>query len=223
MTLAARAPQAPDAALGAQARRTAHQLGEVCALLSAGLHLGGADGERSLRLAEQRLRRYVADLHDLDILVDPARFERLRLSGLVADAAAAVALLPAGERLGAVADDGMPAIAGDRDALLALLTHLLRFSASAARPGGVRVQVGARRLGDRVHVTLTDDRTELSAAAAERLFAPFAPPAGRGPLVGAGVGPVVAQRIVAGHGGAIAAAARTPAGVALTFDLPAAR
>jgi len=203
-------------------RRIAHQLGEVAALLNAGIHLGGSDGERSLLVAEQYLRRFVADLHDLDAIVDPARFERLRLSRLMADAGDAVGALPSGQRLAVSVDDGMPAIAGDHGPLHVMLMHLLRFCGSAARPGAVRVRVSARRVEARVHVTLADDGTQLDAAAAAQLFDPFAAPPGRGSLVGAGVGLVVAQRIVHAHGGRIAAAPRTPAGIALTFDLPAA-
>ena len=208
-----------DELLDQHARRVAHQLGEVTALLSAGVELGGAVGERSLRAAQLRLVRFVADLHDLDMPVDPS-WERLRLSELVTEAAAAVDELPGGERITVTAGGSLPAVIGDRDPLVAMFSHLLRFLGSAARPGAVRVDMRAVRRGDRVRITLSDDRTDLGPDRAAGLLEPFAVTPGRGPLVGAGFGLVAARRIVAAHGGRIEAAPRPPSGAMLSFDLP---
>ena len=212
--------RAGDLVLDDRARLAAHQLGEVAALLQAGIALGAA-GADSLRAADERLRRFVADLHDLEVRVERARWERLRISTLVASALEDVRALPAGDRLDVRVVEGLPAVAGDREPLLAGLGHLLRFCGSAARPGSVRVDVGAARRGDRVEVTLAVDSMAIDAAQAARLFAAGPVPPGRGPLVGAGVGLVAARRIIAAHGGGISAAPSAHSGALLAFDLPA--
>jgi len=213
------APPADDI-LDERARLAAHQLGEVAALLQAGIALGAA-GTDSLRAAESRLRRFVDDLCDLDAQVERGRWERLRLSALFATALEQVRWMPSGDRVEVRIARELPAVAGDHEPLLAAFVHLLRFCGSAARPGPVRVDVGAARRGDRVNVTLNSERTAVDAAQAARLFAAGPVPPGRGPLLGAGVGLVAARRIIAAHGGGIAAAPSADGGTLLAFDLPA--
>jgi len=214
------AVQPGDDVLEDRARLAAHQLGEVAALLQAGITLGAA-GADSLRAAEARLGRFVADLCDLDAQVDRARWERLGLSALVGAAFDQVRTLPSGDRLELRVAEELPAVAGDRGPLLVALAHLLRFCGSAACRGPVRVDVGAVRRGDRIDVTVAGDRAALDPAQAARLFAADQVPPGRGPLVGAGVGLVAARLIIAAHGGAISALPGAGGGALLTFDLPA--
>ncbi len=179
----------------------------------------GPAGERSTRAALERLQRFVGDLHELRVAGSVAACDRCTLVDLVERAARHAGALPGGERLQVDYDRDLPDVDGDGDALESALSQLLRSAASSASRT-VRVELRAAARGDRVVVELEDDGGELSESDAERLFDPFCRPRGRGPLVGAGVGLVVARSIVAAHGGTIEAAASPGGGACVSFDLP---
>jgi len=208
-----------DAALDTFAAQIAHQLGEASALLGAGLFVEGPAGERSTHAALERLQRFVGDLHELHIAGSVAACDRCVLADLAERAARHAGALPGGERLRVDYDRDLPDVEGDGDALESALSQLLRSAASSASRT-VRVELRAAVRGDRVVVELEDDGGELSEGDAERLFDPFCRPRGRGPLVGAGVGLVVARSIVAAHGGTIEAVASPGGGACVRFDLP---
>lgn len=105
----------------------------------------------------------------------------------------------------------------DRDQFLSLLTNLV-FNAIEAAPAGGEVGVSAAADGaGMIRVEVTDTGPGFDAAAADRLFTPFATtkPAGTG------LGLVVARRVARDHGGTLTAANRPGGGACFTLMLPA--
>jgi light-regulated signal transduction histidine kinase (bacteriophytochrome) len=212
----------PD--LDAYAAQAAHQLGEAVALLRGYLVVLEQRGEQDLELADalrglgagtSRAQRFVDDLLDLAAAgrAEPAS-EAVALDAALQSARERLAddLEDAGAEIRAPASP--PAARADRELVVRLLAHLLRVALSA---GARTIELAADREGDRVSVTVRDDGTP----AVGEPFVAFAKARGRGPLVGAGVGLVVARRIVERHGGAIALHEDDAGATVVTFTLPA--
>jgi signal transduction histidine kinase len=204
-------------ALSQAAALVAHQLGQAVAVVAgyvdiltdehepasalerARLHLG-------LRSGLARQRRIVDDLYDLTRWAPDALVPRrasIRTTALRAE-------------VGVV-----PWVRADHEALDALLCHLVRLAAAAAADGRACVAVSGRSFGSMVQVVVADDGPRPAPEVAARALEPGSRPRGGGPLVGAGVGLLVARRIVEAHGGRIRAAPGDRSGLDVTFTLPA--
>jgi signal transduction histidine kinase len=216
--------------LDAYASLAAHQLGEAVTLLrgyvaqlerdAAGLGDGVGDSLRGIAAGAERTQRFVDDLLDLRVAgATEVGDGPVDLDAALAAAREALAGPLAQPGVSLVASP-LPPVRGSAALLERLLVHLLRGALAARAGSGVRIEVDGRVEGDRVVVEVRDDGSPLDAGLAERLFEPFARVRGRGPLVGAGVGPSVCRRIVERHGGAIAARPREGGGAVLELWLP---
>ena len=112
----------------------------------------------------------------------------------------------------------VPAVDGDPDKLQQLFLNLF-LNAIDAMPEGGRLLIGLRPAGaDAVEIGVADTGVGVSPSDLDRLFMPFftTKPPGRG----SGLGLVVAQGIVADHGGEIVVASEPDRGTAFTIRLP---
>jgi signal transduction histidine kinase len=112
---------------------------------------------------------------------------------------------------------------GDERLLRLLLRQLLdnawKFSRGCAE---TRIRVRGTRVGDRVRIEIEDAGVGFDLRYAHKLFAPFQRLHGADEGGGSGIGLVIAQRIVARHGGRIGADTLPEGGSRFHFDLPAA-
>jgi signal transduction histidine kinase len=110
-------------------------------------------------------------------------------------------------------------VIGNRRSLELLFQHLLR-GALAARTGAPVITVGSAEEDRWIRVDVQDNGIAVTAEEAHDAFFPLAPPRGRGPLLGAGVGPLISRRVVERHGGRIWAEPGEGAGMVIHFTLP---
>jgi signal transduction histidine kinase len=207
-------PGAGDAELEAHASLAAHQLGEAVLLLAGNLELlrdgppgtgAASDAMRGLEAGTERARRYVDDL--LDLLAAARHTPEPAALDLGAAFATARDELDAWfARAGATLTVGpMPQVRLDPTLAARLCVHLLRTTLASARPAELRIEVTGHEDAGHARIEVRDDGEPLSAEGASELFAAFAPPRGRGPLVGAGVSAALCRWIVEAHGGSIEA------------------
>jgi len=114
--------------------------------------------------------------------------------------------------------DPVPPLDGDPDKLQQLFLNLF-LNAADAMPEGGRLRVSVSPTGEKaVRIRVADDGVGITADDLENLFKPFftTKPAGRG----SGLGLVVAQGIVADHGGRIEAHSEPGGGTEFVIDLP---
>jgi signal transduction histidine kinase len=238
VTIAASSPQPPpprefEEALDAYVRFAAHQLGEGVRIVTGwaealeeeyGRDLTGA-GRHALDAivsGGRRLQQFVDDLLQLAALAHDDADETRREVVLDDVLAAAVTELvdewhTAGARLRGMVKPHV--VIGNRRSLELLFQQLLR-GALAARSGALVVTVASVEEGPWVRVDVQDNGLAVSAEEARDAFLPLAPPRGRGPLLGAGVGPLICRRVVERHGGRIWAEPGESAGMVIHFTLP---
>ena len=101
------------------------------------------------------------------------------------------------------------------DQLRRLLGYLLENAAKYAPVDGA-IDVYGWRDGDRACLAVTDDGPGIPPADREKLFLPYYSTKGRG----SGLGLAIVRRIVAEHGGTIAAGDHWPRGTEFTIELP---
>lgn len=107
-------------------------------------------------------------------------------------------------------------VAADRGRLDQVLVNLL---SNAVRHGGCHILVSARRSGDMVEVTVSDDGPGVAPDMAARMFQPFA----RGHEAGgSGLGLAISSRVVQACGGSIHYAPGEPSGSRFVVCLPVA-
>ncbi len=112
----------------------------------------------------------------------------------------------------------VPAIDGDRGALLHCLRNLL---SNAAKHGGGGVRVAAKRVGDQVELVVEDGGYGIDPTELPHIFEPFyrGRRAQDDQIVGSGLGLSLVKKIVEGHGGAVEAS--SPGGARFRLLLPA--
>lgn len=169
-----------------------------------------------------------AHLVDLvDDLLDVARIEAGRIALTVAPVAVDDVVAAAVERSGidpgrveTSGDDGCAVLADGRR-ILQILVNLLT-NADQHAPGGSRVTVERRRVGDRVEVAVRDRGPGVEPARAAAVFEPFvAGPAGGSTVPGMGLGLAVARGLAEAMGGTLVVDPR-PVGGAFVLTLPVA-
>jgi signal transduction histidine kinase len=112
----------------------------------------------------------------------------------------------------------VPTLEGDPDKLQQLFLNLF-LNACDAMPEGGHLRVSVAPAGEQaVRIRVADDGVGIAPADLENLFKPFftTKPAGRG----SGLGLVVAQGIVADHGGRIEAHSEPGGGTVFVIELP---
>jgi signal transduction histidine kinase len=173
----------------------------------------------------EQLGRLTGLMNDLLDYGTPTRLElaRGRLEGVVAQAVAACA--PLGERAGVSVDahvpPDLPALRMDARRLVTALRNLLENALQHAPRGG-RVRLEARldpgRGASWVECSIEDDGPGFAPEDLPQAFEPFFSRRDGG----TGLGLSIAQRIVADHGGEVAARNRSPHGARVTVRLPTA-
>jgi len=114
--------------------------------------------------------------------------------------------------------EAVPAIDGDRGALLHCLRNLL---SNAAKHGGGDVRVSAKTVGENVEIVVEDSGPGIDAAELPHIFEPFyrGRRAQDDQVVGSGLGLSLVKKIVEGHGGRVEAS--SPGGARFRLLLPA--
>jgi PAS domain S-box-containing protein len=115
--------------------------------------------------------------------------------------------------------DGDPALL--RQVWSNLLGNAIKYS--APRGEQARVFVSGERRGDLLHYSVADNGVGFDMRYAEKLFGVFQRLHSQEEFEGTGVGLAIVQRIVARHGGAVAAQAEPGQGAIFSFELPAVR
>jgi signal transduction histidine kinase len=218
-------PALAQGSVEAFAALAAHQLGEAIALVRGAVsvlggeraRLGPAGDEalRALGAGSERAQRFVDDLLDLvRASGETVDGSRTRLEGAL-DAAVADLERPLAQvRL---ERDELPWAPLERLDAERLFVHLLR-AAMAAGARHIAIRVGAPEDGE-LRLDIVDDGAAPADGASP--FEPFAPPRGRGALVGAGVSLRVCRALVERAGGSIELGVRDDGRVAVVIRLPA--
>jgi len=115
--------------------------------------------------------------------------------------------------------DGDPALL--RQVWSNLLGNAIKYS--APRGEQARVVVSGERRGDLLHYSVVDNGVGFDMRYADKLFGVFQRLHSQDEFEGTGVGLAIVQRIVARHGGAVAAQAELGRGATFSFELPAVR
>jgi light-regulated signal transduction histidine kinase (bacteriophytochrome) len=218
-------PTAAQEGLEAFAALAAHQLGEAIALMRGAAAVleddeqigpGGQDALRAMNAGGTRAQRYVDDL--LDIVRTGSEPDddgaRARLDSALDDVLAELA--PFLRRAAVhVQREPLPHAALARADARRLFLHAVR---SALAAGATRLGATGRAEEDCVVVEMYDNGTPHPDPASA--FAPFSPPRGRGPLVGAGVSLQVMRRLAARADGSIAMEVRPDGATVITMNLP---
>ncbi len=112
---------------------------------------------------------------------------------------------------------------GDRELLTTAVTNLVTNAVSYSEDG-TRVGIGARRAGDAVHVTVTDQGEGIPAAEQERIFERFyrVDAARSRATGGTGLGLAIVKHIANNHGGEVSVWSQEGRGSTFTMTLPAA-
>ncbi|CAN5576721.1 hypothetical protein BH23PSE2_BH23PSE2_10790 [soil metagenome] len=99
-----------------------------------------------------------------------------------------------------------------------LLSNAIKYS--APRGDEARVEVSGERSGERVQYRICDNGVGFDMRYADKLFGVFQRLHSHDEFEGTGVGLAIVQRIVARHGGSIAADSQPGLGATFTFELP---
>ena len=108
-------------------------------------------------------------------------------------------------------------VSADREQLHRVLNNL---GQNAVQAGATKIEVAARRDGDRFIIDVTDNGPGLSPRARENLFKPFAGSSHPG---GTGLGLAIARELMRAHGGDIRLERSTSEGTSFRLFLPADR
>jgi CheY-like chemotaxis protein len=115
----------------------------------------------------------------------------------------------------------VPALHGDRDRLIQVLTNLISNAVKFSPPHG-RVQVSAEHHGEEVAIAVQDWGIGIPSADQSRLFQRFQRlNQGRSDEPGTGLGLAISKAIVERHGGRIAVTSQDQAGSTFTIFVPA--
>jgi two-component system, OmpR family, sensor kinase len=195
-------------------------------LLEAELSGEDADIAGSALRSSRRMRRLVGDLLLL-ARADagrPSPRERVELGGVVREAAGeAMPLAPDHKVSIDVPGDDALAIRGTSDELHRLVLNLIQ-NAVLHTPAGTSVEVAARRAGDDVVLTVSDDGPGIPADLRDRIFDRFVRGAGdRGGANGrgSGLGLAIVRAVAEAHGGTVQVADSESGGARFTVSLPA--
>jgi CheY-like chemotaxis protein/anti-sigma regulatory factor (Ser/Thr protein kinase) len=180
----------------------------------------------SLKNAD-RLIRLINDLLDisrLELGKIELTFAKVPTASLVEEAAAGLRAYASGRAItiDAEIDDDVPAIEGDRDRLIQVLTNLIS-NAVKFSPHSGRVLVRATRYESDVAIAVRDWGVGIRAADQDRLFQRFQrlnPSHSDEP--GTGLGLAISKAIVDRHGGRVSVASGENEGSTFTVFIPAA-
>ncbi|MFO0677351.1 MAG: HAMP domain-containing sensor histidine kinase [Polyangiaceae bacterium] len=166
------------------------------------------------------LNRIVADLLRLAHLTrKEVVHTRVDVSALARDVGAQMRSRHPSQDVTFVVDDGLVG-EGDASLLRVVFENLVGNAWKYGRKkAGLRVHVGAKTMDDRLHYFVQDDGAGFDAAAADRLFMPFARFHDDSEFAGTGVGLSTVRQIIGKHGGRITAESAPGQGATFTFTL----
>lgn len=174
----------------------------------------------------RRLSALVAELFELALLDSPdvtIRVERFSMADLVQDVLQKYRL-PAQDkeiRFSVEFGDGLPFALGDIGRIDRVLENLIG-NALRHTPQRGEIRIAARRTGERLSVDVADTGTGIPPERLSRLFDPvpgrFGDPGKDGE--GAGLGLVIARKILMLHGSDLAVRSEVGAGTTFSFALP---
>ena len=207
----------------------AHEIGTPMGVIrghaeALGTAVSGERAQWRLRTILEQIDRISSIIQSLLNIARPREATRIPVELVqVLDTALAFLSQKLGRRGVAVdrAYEPVPAIQGDPDKLQQLFLNLF-LNAIDAMPEGGTLRVSLRPVDpEAVEITVADTGIGVMPEDLESVFKPFftTKPAGRG----SGLGLVVAQGIVADHGGAIALASQVGQGTQFTIRLPRGR
>ncbi|MGD9880354.1 MAG: DUF4118 domain-containing protein [Reyranella sp.] len=173
----------------------------------------------------RRLDRFVGNLLDmtrLDAGAIAPRLEPVDVGDLVSTTLRRAAPLLEGHAVVSSVAPELPTLSLDFVLAEQALFNLLDNAAKYSEPGG-RIEVLARRAGDRIEIVVQDEGSGLPAGALDRLFDKFyRVDDGDRRRAGTGLGLAIARGFIEAQGGTIAAANRTDrSGARFTMSYPA--
>lgn len=112
-------------------------------------------------------------------------------------------------------------VAADPNKITWVLTNLIANALRYTDPGG-HIRVAARRAGDFVHISVTDDGAGIPYEYQSKIFDKFVQVKGDRAAGGTGLGLAICKEIVKAHGGTIWVDSEPGAGSTFTFTLPSA-
>ncbi len=189
---------------------------------AAGFDEVGRDYLARMRNAAERMSSLINGLLDYSRVTTRARpFELVKLEEVAAEV-----LLDLEARIqetnAHVVVGALPARMADRLQMRQLLQNLLANALKFRRPGAApRVRLSSRYRDDGSwEIAVEDNGIGFDEAYAERIFRPFQRLHGRNEYEGSGMGLAICRKIVARHGGTIAARSKPGHGAVFTFTLP---
>jgi two-component system sensor histidine kinase KdpD len=206
-----------------------HDLRTPLTTIKALAHALAASDERALIIEEEadRLTRLVANLLDLTRLRTGTLALNLEINAvddLIGALVQRVSGVLPGRELRVDLEAGGTLLVGRFD-----LAHALRIlvnlveNAGKYAPPGTPIDLGVRREGERLSLTVSDRGPGVSAAEAERIFEPLYQASGRTPdSGGAGLGLAIARQLARAQGGEVTYSDRPAGGACFTLTLPAA-
>jgi light-regulated signal transduction histidine kinase (bacteriophytochrome) len=119
----------------------------------------------------------------------------------------------------------LPAAEGDPALLRQVWANLIGNALKYSSPRGeqARVVVNGERRGDLLHYSVADNGVGFDMRYADKLFGVFQRLHSQEECEGTGVGLAIVQRIVARHGGVVAARAEPGLGATFSFEFPVVR
>jgi two-component system, OmpR family, sensor histidine kinase KdpD len=207
-----------------------HDLRTPLTTIKALAHDIAANGdERAVTIEEEadRLNRFVADLLDLSRIAGGALTVTPEVNA-VEDLFGAALQRVSGALNGRAVDVSLsadePILVGRFDfvhslrILVNLIENALKYS-----PAGSTVELGARRVGTALELTVADRGPGVLAAEQQRIFEPFYRPANAPPDAGgAGLGLSIARRLAEAQGGTVWYEPREGGGSRFIVQIPAA-
>ena len=171
-----------------------------------------------------RLNRMINDMLDLDRMEAgrmPFHMGAVDLNSVATEAGERAAATTSKHELKLELDPHVPVVAGDSDRLLQVLTNLLS-NAIKYSPDGGQIVVRTQLISAAVKVSVCDHGTGIPPEFIDKLFERYERYESNlnTPVVGTGLGLVIARRIVEGHGGKIWVDSKVGVGSEFHFTVP---
>ena len=182
------------------------------------LHISLKNADRLIRLINDLL-----DISRLELGKIELTFAKVPTASLVEETVSGLRAYAAAREItiGCSVPVDVPALAGDRDRLIQVLTNLIS-NAVKFSPAQSHVEVEAKLCGNEVHLAVRDRGIGIPVADQSRLFQRFQRlNTGHSGEPGSGLGLAISKAIVERHGGHILLESREQEGSTFTIVLPA--
>ncbi len=207
-------------AIGEMTAEFAHQVRTPLAsamLYAAQLDTATPEQQRAVQKISERLADLGRMVDDMLLFAAgaSATTEAVNINELIASAVAAVdGQLKDDTSLSFVVQDKNLKVSGNADALRGAILNLVT-NADQAALGSMRIVIGARRIDNKLVISVSDNGPGVAEELLPRLFEPFFTTRPQG----TGLGLAVVQQVAAAHGGS-ASVASSKLGTTFTIELP---